>query len=468
MPKTPETRFTRSGTVDIAYQVIGEPGQLDIVYIPAFVSNLEVMWELAEFAAFLERLASFGRLLTFDKRGTGLSDRISGMATLAERAADVGAVMDAAGSDRAAIAGWGDGAAVALMFAATHPERVSALVLGSLGVKVDAGSDAPLVPDPAVVQALSDAVESGWGHATFAKVVAPSRADDERFMAWYRRWERLSATPNAAATLRRWMLEFDADPLLTAIHAPTLILNRSDCLFDPQAVRAVAERIPGARYVELPGVDATPFVGDADAYLDEIQEFLTGTRGSPDPDRNLTTVLFTDIVGSTARAEQLGDRRWRYLLDEHHAHVRRLLEGFHGVEIDTAGDGFFATFDGPARAVHCACAIRDSVREIGLEIRAGLHTGEAERRGNSVTGLAVHVGARVAAHAQASEVLVTSTVKTLVLGSGICFADRGLHVLKGVPGRWRLFAVTGSRDASLVPLAPAARRGRSERVLPVT
>lgn len=443
MPRIPETSFTECDGIDIAYQVIGDRGLLDIVYIPAFVSHLEVMWELPEFAAFLERLASFGRLITFDKRGTGLSDRIPGMATLEERAGDVGAVMDAAGSDRAAIAGWGDGAAVALMFAATHPERVSALVLGSLGVKVGAGEGAPLVPDPEVVRAMSDAVVSGWGRATFAAVVAPSRAEDKRFLAWYRRWERLSATPNAAAVLSRWMLEFDADPLLTAVQAPTLVLNRSDSLFDREAVRAVAERIPGAKHVELPGIDATPYVGDADAYLDEIQEFLTGKRGVCDLDRNLVTVLFTDIVGSTERAEQLGDRRWRYLLDEHHAHVRMLLDGFKGVEIDTAGDGFFATFDGPARAVRCAAAIRDSVREIGIEIRAGLHTGEVERAGTAVTGLAVHVGARVAALARPSEVLVTTTVQTLVLGSGISFTDRGLHSLKGVPGRWRLFAVAG-------------------------
>jgi class 3 adenylate cyclase/alpha-beta hydrolase superfamily lysophospholipase len=441
----PETRFTRCDGVDIAYQVIGDGG-LDIVYIPAFVSHLEVMWELAEFAAFLERLASFGRLITFDKRGTGLSDRIQGLPSLAERSRDVGAVMDAAGSDRAAIAGWGDGAAVALMFAANHPERVAALVLGSLGVKVAAGPDAPLVADPRVVQAMSDAIESGWGQATFAAVVAPSRASDQRFLAWYRRWERLSATPNAAAALSRCMLEFDADPLLTAVQAPTLVLNRTDSLFDREAVRAVADRIPGAKCVELPGIDATPYVGNVEAYLDEIQEFLTGTRGAPDLDRHLATVLFTDIVDSTKHAQQLGDRRWRYLLDDHHAHVRRLLDGFHGTEIDTAGDGFFATFDAPARAIRCACAIRDTVQEIGLQIRAGLHTGEIERQGTAATGLAVHVGARAAALARPSEVLVTSTVKTLVLGSGISFADRGLHVLKGVPGRWRLFAIEGSKD----------------------
>lgn len=437
----PETRFTRCDGVDIAYQVIGG-GQLDIVYIPAFVSHLEVMWELAEFAAFLQRLASIGRLITFDKRGTGLSDRLPGMPSLEERSRDVGAVMDAAGSGRAAIAGWGDGAAMALMFAAANPERVTALVLGSLGVKVAAGKAAPLIADPKVVQAMTDAIESGWGQATFAGVVAPSRIDDQRFLAWYRRWERLSATPNAAAALSRCMLDFDADPLLTAVQAPTLVLNRTGSLFDQDAVRAVAARIPGAKCVELPGIDATPYVGDAGAYLDEIQEFLTGTRGEPDLDRNLATVVFTDIVDSTRKADQLGDRRWRYLLDEHHAQVRRLINSFHGTEIDTAGDGFFATFDAPARAIRCACAIRDTIPQLGLQIRAGLHTGEVDRHGTGVTGLAVHVGARVAALARPGEVLATSTVKTLVLGSGISFADRGVHVLKGVPGRWRLFAVS--------------------------
>ena len=442
----PETKFARCDGIDIAYQVIGD-GALDIVYIPAFVSHLEVMWELAEFAAFLDRLAGIGRLITFDKRGTGLSDRLHGTPTLEERSADVGAVMDAAGSERAVIAGWGDGAALALTFAAAHPNRVHALVLGSLGVKVAEEPGRPLVPDPAVVKAMTDAIESGWGQAIFAEVMAPSMAGDQRFLAWYRRWERLSATPNAAASLCRCMLEFDADPLLTAVQAPALVLNRVDSLFDRAAVREVAARIPGAKLAELPGIDATPFVGNIDEYVDEIQQFLTGSRGAPDLERNLATVMFTDIVGSTQHAERLGDRHWRYLLDEHHAHVRRLLDGYHGTEIDTAGDGFFVTFDSPARAIRCACAIRDTVREIGLEIRAGLHTGEVEQHSASVIGLAVHVGARVAAVAQPSQVLVTSTVKTLVLGSGISFADRGVRVLRGIPGRWRLFSVEAARGS---------------------
>ncbi len=390
MSQPPETRFTRVGDVDIAYQVVGPETPLDLVFVPGWVSHLEVMWELPEFAHFLDRLAAMGRLILFDKRGTGLSDRVAGVPTLEQRADDIGAVMDAAGSARAAIIAWGEGAAIAAMFAAVHPDRVAALVLGTLPVKVPDGPQLVL-PDPAVLQALSAAVETGWGQASLVPVLAPSRTDDARFLSW----------PG----------------------------------------RAVTKLIPDARCAELPGGDELPYVGDADALLDVIQEFLTGAQGTPDSDRSLATVLFTDIVGSTQQADQLGDRRWGYVLDEHHARIRRLLDRFHGSEVDTAGDGFFVTFDGPARAVRCACAARDAVREIGIEIRAGLHTGEVERRAEAVTGLAVHVGARVAALAQASEVLVTSTVQMLVLGSGIGFADRGVHTLKGVPDRWQLFAV---------------------------
>jgi len=441
MSEMPETRFTKVGDIDIAYQVIGRADGLDLVFVPGWVSHLEVMWELPEFARFLDRLAAMGRLLLFDKRGTGLSDRIAGVPALERRADDIAAVMDAAGSSRAAIAAWGEGAAIAAMFAATHPERVTSLVLGSLPIKVT-GERRSVLPDLAAIQALSAAVETGWGKATLVPVIAPSRVDDARFLSWYRRWERQSSTPSAAAATLRWAMEFNLEAVLPAIQARTLILHRTgNALIDLDSMRAAAELIPDATYAEFPGTDDLPYVGDTDALLDVIQEFLTGTPGPPDTDRSLATVMFTDIVGSTHKADDLGDRRWRFLLEEHHARARRLLDRFRGCEVDTAGDGFFAIFDGPARAVRCACAIRDAVQEIGLEIRAGLHTGEVERKGRSVTGLAVHVGARAGALAQASEVLVTSTVQMLVLGSGIGFADRGEHDLKGIPGHWRLFAV---------------------------
>ena len=445
MSEMPETQFTRAGDVDIAYQVVGPPSRLDVVFIPGWVSHIEVMWELPEFARFLDRLASMGRLILFDKRGTGLSDRVAGVPTLEERAEDIAAVMDATGSGRAAIVAWGEGASIAAGFAATHPERVVALVLGTLALQVTDGGR-PVVVDPHVMQALSSAVETGWGQARLVPLLAPSRSDDTRFLSWYRRWERMSTTPSAAAATLRWNMQFNMGPVLSAIQARTLIVHRTgNGLIDLESVRATARLIPGARCAELPGDDDLPYVGDADALLDVIQEFLTGAQAAPDLDRSLATVLFTDIVGSTQKAEELGDRRWGYLLDEHHARIRRLLDRFRGSEVDTAGDGFFVTFDGPARAVRCACAIRDAVREIGIEIRAGLHTGEVERGATAVTGLAVHVGARVAALAQASEVLVTNTVQMLVLGSGISFADRGLHTLKGVPDEWQLFAVERAR-----------------------
>ncbi len=401
MADIPQTRFVRSGEVDLTYQIFGS-GE-DLVAIPGLPSHLEVMWELAEQAAFLGRLASFRRVIMFDKRGTGMSDPVPGVPALEEHVDDISTVMDAAGSARACVAGWADGAFMAAMFAATYPERVSALILGGLWLKALAGRPETLAPDPDMAKILADGIESGWRHGTLSEVLAPSYADDERFRS--------------------------------------LVLERAVTYHDQESRRLAAAQIPNARYVLLPGADALPYLGDADATLDEVEEFLTGARGTAVSDRSLATVLFTDIVGSTDRAGQLGDRRWRYLLEDHHAHVRRLLKRFRGVEVDTAGDGFFATFDGPARAIRCACAIRDAVADLGIEIRAGLHTGEVERRGGEVTGLAVHVGARVAALAAASEVLVTSTVQMLVLGSGISFANRGSHTLKGVPDRWHPFAV---------------------------
>jgi class 3 adenylate cyclase len=436
-----ETRFTRSNGVDIAYQVVGDDAGIDVLFLPGWVSHLDVMWELGEFAAFLERLATFGRLIVFDKRGTGLSDRVPGTPTLEERAGDVEAVLDAVGCGRVAIAAWGDGAAIAAMFAATHPERVDALVLASLAVSAPSG-DKSVRADPALVDALSEVIESGWGRGDLAELIAPSMAADERFRSWLARWERMSATPNAAAATLRWAMELDLGPVLPAVQAPTLILHRTGTgLFDLDATRRVAARMPNASTIELPGVDELPYIGDSDAMLAEIEQFLTGSEHVADVNRILTTVLFTDVVGSTRKAEELGDRRWRHLLEDHHARVRRLLDRYGGVEIDTAGDGFLATFDGPARAVRCAVAICDAVREIGLEVRAGLHTGEVERRDHSIAGVAVHLGARVAALAQGSEVLATSTVQMLVLGSGIRFTDRGLHTLKGISEPVQLFAV---------------------------
>jgi class 3 adenylate cyclase len=435
----PQTRFVRSGDADLAYQVFGA-GE-DMVAIPGLPSHLEVMWELPEFAAFLDRLARFRRVIMFDRRGTGMSDRVPGVPALEQQVDDIIAVMDAAGSARASVAGWADGAFMAAMFAATYPERVSALVLGGLWLKALAGRPGTLAPDLDVAGRLSEKIESGWRHGALAEVLAPSYAHDERFRSWWRRWEVYSATPAAAAGLIQWAAAFDPAPILPAIQAPTLVLEHAAVGYDLESRRLAAAQIPDGRYVQLSGGDMLPYLADADTVADEIEEFLTGARGTAGSDRSLATVMFTDIVGSTDRASRLGDRRWRYLLEGHHARVRRLLERFRGIEVDTAGDGFFATFDGPARAIHCACAIRDTVAGLGLEIRAGLHTGEVERNGPAVTGLAVHVGARVAALAAASEVLVTSTVQMLVLGSGIAFTDRGSHTLKGVPDRWHLFAV---------------------------
>ncbi|HYA00296.1 MAG TPA: adenylate/guanylate cyclase domain-containing protein [Candidatus Binatia bacterium] len=438
MARPPDTRFTRSGDVDIAYQVIGA-GARDIVMTMGWVSHLEVMWELPELADFLERLSRLGRLIIFDKRGTGLSDRIAGLATLEQRADDVGAVMDAAGSQQAAFVGWGDGAAIGAMFAATHPERITALVMSSMTVL---RAKETIGPDPAILQAMWEVVEKGWGEGNQLDFAAPNHADDPRLRTWWRRWERQSSTPNAAATLLRWGAEIELEPVLRAVQAPTLILERAGAhMIDHQSLTEAARIMPAGRHVQVPGDDLLMFLGDTDPVLGEIAEFLTGAPGTFDPDRTLSTVLFTDLVASTETAGRLGDHRWQNVLRSHHAAVRSVLARYEGIEIDTAGDGFLASFSGPARAVRCACDIRDAIADLGLQVRAGLHTGEVERIGSSIAGLTVHIGARVASLAAASEVLVTSVVKALVLGSGIVFADRGVHSLKGVPDTWQLFAV---------------------------
>jgi class 3 adenylate cyclase len=437
------TKFARAGGIDIAYQVFGS-GALDVVWVPGWISHLEYMWELPELAAFLERLASFSRVITFDKRGMGLSDRVQGVPTIEDRMDDVSAVLDAVGSERAALVGWFDASAMLAVYAATHPERVSALVVGAATARWAADEQQPWGADPAVVTALAKlASEGGWGDGDTVGLLAPSMASDPHFTAWWARYERVAATPNTAAAMIRMNAEIDVRAVLPTIRVPALVLHRTNMpVVDVRAARWFAEQIPDARFVELPGNDIFPYVGDSDAVLDQIEQFLTGSRHGTDRDRVLATVLFTDIVESTDRLAQVGDRRWRSLLDAHNAEVRRLLARYRGQEVDTAGDGFFAVFDGPARAVRCAVGIVEGVQRVGLEVRAGLHAGEVERRADgSVAGMAVHIGARIAAMAAPSEVWVSSTVKDLVVGSGLQFADRGTHHLKGVPGEWHIYTV---------------------------
>ena len=432
----PETKYAKSGDVHIAYQVIGD-GPTDLVCVPGFVSHVEEWWEEPRCARFFERLAAFSRLILFDKRGTGLSDRVAEVPTLEQRMDDVRAVLEAAKSERAAVFGISEGGAMSMLFAASHPERTSALVL--YGTFAEFRS---WVPTPQHLEHFLQAIDQEWGTGQSLSHFAPSVADEPPFRHWWARHERAGASPGAAMALMRMNSEIDVRHVLEAIHVPTLVLHRTgDVTVSVEAGRYQAAHIRGAKYVELSGIDHLPFVGDSEAILSEIEEFLTGARPMLEPDRVLATVLFTDIVGSTSRAAELGDRQWRELLGDQRAAVRRQVDRHRGREIDTAGDGLLATFDGPARAIRCACAIRDAVRLLGLEVRAGLHTGEIELLGDGVAGIAVHIAARVAALAGAGEILTSSTVKDLVAGSGVQFSDRGSHALKGVPDQWRLFEV---------------------------
>jgi pimeloyl-ACP methyl ester carboxylesterase len=436
----PRTRYARSGDAHIAFQVFGA-GELDLVFVPGFISNIEHYWEMPVVAPLLERLGSFARVVIFDKRGTGLSDPVAEPPPLEQRMDDTRAVMDAAGVERGALFGISEGGPLALLLAATYPERVSALVLyGSTPRFRDAPDHDGWGTED--VDRAKAAIESEWGEGALLGLFAPSVADDPAMRELWSRFQRASASPAMAQAVIDAWFAIDVRDVLPTIAVPTLILHRSGDLIAPvEHARLMAERIPGARYVEFDEPDHLPFTGDVDAYMDEIEEFLTGTRASRAVDRVLATVLFTDIVGSTERAAEAGDRRWRGLLDRHHEVVRRQLGRFRGREVKTLGDGFLATFDGPARGIECACAIRDGVRPLGLEVRAGLHTGECELRGDDVAGIAVNIGARVGGLAGPSEVLVSSTVKDLVVGADIRFEDRGAHDLKGVPGEWRLFAV---------------------------
>jgi pimeloyl-ACP methyl ester carboxylesterase len=441
----PEVKYATSSGVEIAYQVLGE-GPPDVVWVAGSLTHLGVMWEHPGYRRFCEQLASFSRLILFDKRGMGLSERVR-VGTLEERMEDVRAVMDAADSEKAALIGVSEGGPMSILFAATYPERTRALLLIGAEVKEETTDDWPWGEmTREEFEAWMQQVPERWGKGLSAPVLLPDE-DQEAAKAWLGKLQTASATPGDAVAFMRVGLDIDVRDVVPSVHVPALIVHRVDDPVCPvENARFFAANIDGARYVELPGKSHVPWSGDgAEEILGEIREFLTGVREAPEPDRVLATVLFTDIVGSTERATELGDRRWRELLEAHHAAVRRQLERFRGREIDTAGDGFLASFDGPARAIRCAGAAIDAVRELGIDIRAGVHTGECELAGDKLAGIAVHIGARVAGQAGAGEVLVSSTVRDLVAGSGLEFEDRGAAELKGVGGEWRLYRVAGGR-----------------------
>jgi class 3 adenylate cyclase/pimeloyl-ACP methyl ester carboxylesterase len=442
----PETRYAKSGDVYVAYQVVGG-GPPDLVFVPPHASNVDTIWEVAPRAEANRRLAEFTRLVLFDKRGTGLSDRIGHVATLEERMDDVRAVLDAVGSPRAALLGIGDGAAMALLFAATYPERCLALVLYAAQARWTWAPDYPWAPTRETLERQIAELPDAWATRESARrsvaYLWPDREDDEALIAAMQRLSRHSMSPSGAAALERMNLEIDVRGVLPSVHVPTLIFTRDDNEANPHA-RYLAEHIRTAQLHKLIREGGGIFDGRDPSVYAAIQEFLTNAELSshePIADRVLATVLFTDIVDSTAKAVEVGDRGWATLVAEHHARVRRELIRHRGLELDTAGDGFFASFDGPARAILCACAIRESVRDLGVEIRAGLHTGECERVDGKIAGVAVVTGARIASLAASGEVLVSATVRDLVAGSGITLVDRGLHTLKGLPEQRRLFAV---------------------------
>jgi class 3 adenylate cyclase len=441
----PETQYARSGEVHIAYQVVGE-GQLDLVWIPSLAHHVELSWESPPVARFLVRLAELGRLIVFDKRGTGMSDRVSSDTTLETRMDDIRAVMDAAGSDRAVVCALGEGGPLAMLFAATYPERTDGLVLINSSPRLVRSAEFPWLPSRGEQEQNIEGMVRKWGDPAqreWLSIGSPDMIEVERMA--FARALRLSVSPGALRDYMRMNLDVDVCGVLDSIRVPTLVLHRAELArLDIRGARYLAEHIRGARLVELPGRNFAPAVGDAEALFAEIERFCadiqSGEWQPAEPDRMLATVLFTDIVGSTDKMAELGDRDWRKLLDGHHTAVRRELSRFRGIEMDTAGDGFFARFDGPARAVRCAQAITDDVRKLGIQLRAGLHTGECELADGKVAGIAVSIGARIAAAAKPGEVLVSSTVKDLVAGSGLAFEDRGTHQLKGVPGEWRLYA----------------------------
>jgi class 3 adenylate cyclase len=441
----PPIRYATNGDIHLAYRVHGD-GPIDLVVVGGAFTNLDVLWEVAEYRDYMDRLAAFARVITFDKRGMGLSDRVRA-GTLEERMDDVRAILDDIGSESAALVGNSEGGPMSILFAATYPERTRALILCGAEIKEETTEDWPWgesTREDFEAAMQIDRVLERWGKGLGLQYFIPSRGDDERLRELWGRLQVQSASPHDAVAFMRMAFEIDVRNVVPTITTPTLVLHRvGDLICHVENGRWLASHLPNAKYVELPGENHIAFI-DGDDILDELREFLTGVREPEEPERVLATVLFTDIVGSTERARQLGDRRWRELVDRHHDLVRNELVRFRGHEVDTAGDGFFATFDGPARAVRCARSIVDDVHGIGLDIRAGLHTGEVVLAGSDVRGIAVHTGARVAAQAGAGEVLVSQTVKDLVAGSGIEFEERGSRELKGLAGEWRLYAVSQS------------------------
>ena len=441
MAEVPSTHYVKSDDVYIAYQVFGE-GSLDLIFVPGFVSNIEAVWQSPNRSRFFRRLASFCRVIIFDKRGTGMSDRSSQIFTLEQRMHDVQSILNEVGSERAALFGISEGGPMSLLYAATYPERTSALVLYGAYAKRSWSTDYPFGWKDAKWNSVLGNIEHYWGTPQGISVTmwAPSIAGDPRAAEGLASYFRASASPGAAAAIMKMNREIDVRHILPATRVPTLILHRTaERVIDVEHARYMAQRIPGAKLVELPGEDHMAWFGDQDLILDEVEQFLTGSRHAHEPERVLATVLFVDIAGSTARAAALGDNSWRELLETFYARVREVLHQYRGREINTSGDGLLATFDGPARAVRCASAIRDTVRSLHLEVRCGVHTGECEIVGNDIAGIAVHTGARVASIAAPSEVLVSQTVRDLVAGSGLILEEYGTYTLKGVPNEWRLF-----------------------------
>ncbi len=448
MTDVPDTYYAKTADgLSIAYQVFGS-GAVDLLFVPGYQSNLELNWDLPAYAGLLRRLASFSRVIVVDRRGTGLSDRLTPdeHPPLEILMDDLGRVLDEVGSERAAVAGFLDGGYVCSLFAATYPERTQALVLYGTSASGKWSPDYPWQWKPDRWQSFLDEMASGWGKQEYAdegmRWYAPSAYPDEATRRWWARYQWLSASPGSAVALERLYSQTDVRHVLPSIRVPALVLHRREDPVEPvEGARFVAGQIVGAKYVELEGNDSPPWAGDSDALVDEIQEFLTGARPAPETDRVLATVLYTDIVSSTETLSSLGDARWKKLIAQHDDRARREIERHRGRYVNSTGDGMLATFDGPARAVRCAQAIGDTVRELGLEVRAGCHTGEVELAGDDVRGIAVHIGARVAALAAPGQVLASSTVKDLVAGSGLAFEDAGEHELKGVPDRWRLYRV---------------------------